>query len=77
MRQQETDPAADFDLFAAIKRLEKMEIEIVDSLLRQIDESPQGAIDRQKLLELRSLCQLRNRLLNNLRSEYLVTHGAA
>lgn len=75
--RQNADPTADLDEFTAIKQIDKMEIELVDSWLRQIDESPERTSDRQNLLELRNLCQLRHRLLNNVESEYLVTTGAA
>jgi hypothetical protein len=74
--RQKADPTADVDEITVIKKIDQMEIDLVDSLLRRIDESPEGTIDRQNLLELRNLCQLRHRLLNNLRSEY-VAHGAA
>ena len=74
--RQKADPTADLDEIAIIKKLDQMEIELVDSLLRQIDKSAEAVIERQNLLELRNLCQLRHRLLKNLRSEYLA-HGAA
>jgi hypothetical protein len=74
--RRKADPTADVDEITVIKQIDRMEIELVDSLLRRIEESPEGAIDRQNLLELRNLCQLRHRLLKNLRSEYLA-HGAA
>ncbi len=75
--RQKVDPTADVDEFIAIKQIDKMEIELVDTWLCQIDESPERTRDRQNLLELRSLCQLRHRLLNNIESENLVTTGAA
>jgi hypothetical protein len=75
--RQKPDPAADLDEFTAIKQIDKMEIELVDSWLRQIDESPERTSDRQNLLDLRSLCQVRHKLLNNVESEFLVTTGAA
>ena len=74
---QKPDPTADLDEFTVIKQLDKMEIELVDSWLRQIDKSPDRTGDRDNLLELRNLCQLRHRLLNNVESESLVTTGAA
>lgn len=75
--RQKADPTADLDEFTAIKQIDKMEIELVDSLLRQIDESPDRTYDYKKLLELRNLCQLRHRLLTNVESEVHVTTGAA
>ena len=75
--RQKADPAGDLDEITAIKKIDQMEIEIVDSLLRQIDKSAEAVIDRQNLLELRNLCQLRSKILKNLNSEYLATHGAA
>ena len=77
MSQKKADPTDDLDEITTIKRIDKMELELVDSLLRQIEESPGTAIIQQGLFELRYLCQLRQRLLNNLRSEYLASHGAA
>ncbi len=75
--RQDFDPTADLDEFTVIKQIEKREIELIDSWLRRIDKSPEKTIDRADLLELRTLCQLRQRLLNNLESERLLTTGVA
>ena len=75
--QQKADPTADLDAFTAIKRIDEMEIELLDRWLRQIDESPERTCDRKNLLELRTLCQLRRRILNNMELKSPLRTGAA
>lgn len=68
-----TDLAGDLDEFTAIKRIAEIEIDLVDSWLYQINESQESVVDQEKLLELRYLCQLRNRLLANIEADVLTT----
>jgi hypothetical protein len=52
-----------------------LELDIIDSWLRRMDEVPENLEARQNLLELRSLCLLRNRLVINIETEHLVPMG--
>ncbi len=66
-----TEPAGDLDEFTAIKQIDELEINLIDSLLCRIDKSQETKADELlKLLELRYLCMLRKRLLTNIEADY-------
>jgi hypothetical protein len=72
-----TDLTGDLDEFAAIKQIAEIEIDLFNSWLHQLTESQQGTVDQEKLLELRYLCVLRNRLLANIEADFLATGSSS
>ncbi len=73
MVRKEIDLTRDLDELTAIKRIDEIEIDLIDSWLCKIDKSQETREELQKLLELRYFCILRRRLLTNLESDFQVT----
>lgn len=63
------DIAGDLDEHTAIKRISELELDLVESWLYRATDSKEIIVDQQELLELRFLCLLRNRLINNIESD--------
>jgi hypothetical protein len=71
-----TDPTEDIDELCAIRRSNEVELELINSWLLELDHEEEKLKTLQRLLELRSLCLLRNTLLTNVEDEHLVTAEA-
>lgn len=70
-----TDPTEDIDELWAIRQSNDVELELIESWLLELDQEHEKLKVLQRLMELRSLCLLRNRLLTNVEDEYLVAAG--
>jgi hypothetical protein len=71
-----TDPTEDIDELWAIRRSNEVELELINSWLLELDHEEEKLKILQRLLELRSLCLLRNTLLTNVEEEHIVAAGA-
>lgn len=71
-----TDPTEDIDELWAIRRSNEVELELINSWLLELDHEEEKLKILQRLLELRSLCLLRNTLLTNIEEEHIVVAGA-
>jgi hypothetical protein len=74
-----TDPTEDITELCAVIRSNEMELDLIDKWLSGLDQPPDKMEITQKLLELRSLCLLRSRLLLKIESniEDVSISGAA
>jgi len=64
-----TDPTEDIKELSAVIRSNEMELDLIDTWLNELGQSLDEMAIRQKLLELRSLCLLRRRLLRKIEVE--------
>ena len=73
------DPTEDITELCAVIRSNQMELDLIDKWLSGLDYSLDRAEITRKLLELRSFCLLRNRLLRKIEVEvdHLPISGAA
>jgi hypothetical protein len=70
------DPTGDIDDLCAIIRSNEMELSLIDSWLSELNGSSKQLNARENLLELRSLCLLRNRLLLQVEKQHLFAESA-
>ena len=75
--QHETDPTEDINELSAVIRSNDLELDLIDQWLSGLDQAPDKTAISRKLLELRSLCQIRTKLLRKIEAEYFSVSGVA